>query len=56
MPLRHGKTSKTIKANIAKNIRTEVKHGRTVKEAVRIAYGTAEERLNILFIIRTDRT
>jgi hypothetical protein len=37
MPLAHGKTSKTIRANISENIRL----GRSREEAVRIAYGTA---------------
>ena len=41
MPIKHGRTAKTIRANIAKNIRTEIRHGRTVKDATRIAYGTA---------------
>jgi hypothetical protein len=41
MPLRHGRTSKTIKANVAKNIRIEIHSGRSMRDARRIAYGTA---------------
>ena len=41
MPIAHGRTSKTIRANIGKNIRTEIRAGHSRKEAVRIAYGTA---------------
>jgi hypothetical protein len=41
MPIKHARTSAGIKANISKNIRTEIKHGRSMKVARRIAFGTA---------------
>lgn len=41
MPLRHGRTAKTIKANIPKNIRTELRAGRPYKQAQAIALSTA---------------
>jgi hypothetical protein len=37
MPLKKGKSKKTI----AKNIRTEIHHGKPVKQAVAIAYAQA---------------
>jgi hypothetical protein len=37
MPLKKGRSKKTI----AKNIRTEIRHGKPVKQAVAIAYRMA---------------
>lgn len=41
MPLRHSRTAKGIKANIPKNIRTEMRAGRPYKQSVAIALSTA---------------
>jgi hypothetical protein len=40
MPLKKGKSKKVIQANI----RTEIKHGKPVKQAVAIAYAKAGKR------------
>jgi hypothetical protein len=41
MPLRHARKAKTIRANIGKNIATERKAGRPMKQSVAIALSTA---------------
>ena len=41
MPLKHGRTAKTIRANISKNIATERRAGRPQRQAVAIAMSTA---------------
>lgn len=41
MPLKHARTAKGIKANLSKNIRTEVKRGHPQKQAIAIGYATA---------------
>lgn len=43
MPLKHGRKAKTIKANISRNIATEIRHGRPPKQAAAIAYRTARD-------------
>jgi hypothetical protein len=40
MPLKKGKSKKVIQANI----RTEIRHGKPVKQAVAIAYSKAGKR------------
>jgi hypothetical protein len=40
MPLKKGKSKRVIQANI----RTEIKHGKPVKQAVAIAYAKAGKR------------
>lgn len=41
MPLKHGRTAETIRANIGKNIATERHHGRPMKQSIAIAMATA---------------
>jgi hypothetical protein len=41
MPLKHGRTARTIKANVGKNIATERHAGVKRKQAVAIAFATA---------------
>lgn len=41
MPLKHGRTTKTIQANIGQNIATERHHGRPMKQSIAIAMRTA---------------
>ena len=41
MPLKHGRTARTIKANVGKNIATERHAGVKPKQAVAIAFATA---------------
>lgn len=41
MPLRHGRTAKTIRANVSKNIGREVRAGRPHRQAIAIAMATA---------------
>lgn len=41
MPLKHGRTAKTIRAAVPKNIRTEMHAGRPQKQAIAIAMATA---------------
>jgi hypothetical protein len=41
MPLKHSRTAKGIKANVSKNIATERRHGRPMRQAIAIGYSTA---------------
>lgn len=41
MPLKHGRTAKSIRANVGKNIRAERRAGTPRKQAIAIAMSTA---------------
>lgn len=41
MPLHHGRTARTIRANIPRNIAIERRHGRPARQAIAIGYSTA---------------
>jgi hypothetical protein len=41
MPLKHGRTAKTIRGNLGKNIATERRAGVKPKQAIAIGYATA---------------
>ena len=41
MPLKHGRTARTIKANVGKNIATELRSRVKPKQAIAIAFATA---------------
>ena len=41
MPIRHGRTTRTIRANIPKNIASEMHSGKPMKQAVAVAMQTA---------------
>jgi len=41
MPLKHGRTARTIRANIPANIRAERRAGRPQRQAIAIALSTA---------------
>jgi predicted transcriptional regulator len=41
MPLKHGRTARTIRTNLSRNIATERRAGRPIKQSQAIAYSVA---------------